>query len=223
MNFEPFFKQYEQVVKQVDAAFEKVRGEYESCVKCKIGCSDCCNALFDLTLIEALYIKSKFNELVNGELHDKIIESANIADRKIYKLKRQAYKEHEDGKSENEILSEMAKQRMRCPGLNDNDQCLLYSYRPITCRLYGIPAVIGERALSCGLSGFKPGTNYPTVKMDKIYQSLYKISFSLTQEINSKYPNLWEMLVPLSMALLTDYTEQYLGVKTENKIRESEK
>ena len=61
MNLESFFKQYEDLVEQVDAAFEKVKKEYEQCVQCKVGCADCCHALFDLTLVEAMYIKSKFD------------------------------------------------------------------------------------------------------------------------------------------------------------------
>jgi hypothetical protein len=49
--------------------------------------------------------------------------------------------------------------------------------------------------------------------MDAIYQRLYEISLALAQAIESRYPGLPEMLVPLSMALLTDYTEDYLGVR----------
>ena len=61
MNFEPFFKQYEALVEQVESAFENVKSQYPDCVQCKVGCSDCCHALFDLTLIEALYIKHQFD------------------------------------------------------------------------------------------------------------------------------------------------------------------
>jgi hypothetical protein len=43
---------------------------------------------------------------------------------------------------------------------------------------------------------------------------LYDISSELAQEIQSRYPKLAELLVPISMALLTDYTEEYLGVKS---------
>jgi hypothetical protein len=64
------------------------------------------------------------------------------------------------------------------------------------------------------LSGFKEGESYPTVKLNAIHQRLYDISSELAQEIQSRYPKLAEMLVPLSMALLTDYTEEYLGMKS---------
>ena len=211
MDFVPFFKKYEAVVQQVDAVFERVKSEYQSCVSCKLGCADCCHALFDLTLVEALYIKSKFDEMFTGTAREELIERANDADRKIYRLKRQAFKDHEGGRPEAEILEEMAAQRVRCPALGPDECCAIYAVRPLTCRIYGVPTVIGGRAHTCGISNFQEGVVYPTVKMDAIYQKLYEISFELSQALQSKYPGLAEMLVPLSMAMLTDYTDEYLG------------
>jgi Fe-S-cluster containining protein len=214
MNFEPYFEKYRQLVEQIDAAFEKIEAAYADCVSCKVGCADCCYALFDLTLVEALYIKNKFEATGSDAIRSKIIEQANDADRKIHRLKRQAHKDQRSGKPENEIFNWMSAQRVRCPLLNEKDQCELYESRPITCRLYGVPTVIGDQAHTCGLSGFKEGESYPTVKLNAIHQRLYDISSELAQEIQSRYPKLAEMLVPLSMALLTDYTEEYLGMKS---------
>ncbi|KJS30799.1 MAG: hypothetical protein VR64_14185 [Desulfatitalea sp. BRH_c12] len=211
MDLSPFFEQYEALVKQVDAVFELVKKDHAECVRCKVGCSDCCNALFDLTLVEAMYVKSKFDALYQGEGRELLIDRANEADRKIYRLKREAFKDHEQGKPEAEILENMAAQRVRCPALGEDDRCAIYEARPLTCRIYGVPTVIGGKAHTCGVSGFEEGKSYPTVKLDAIYQRLYDISFQLAQTIKSRYPQLAEMLVPLSMALLTDYTEEYLG------------
>lgn len=223
MDLTQFFEAYEALVKQTDAAFDKVKEQFPEGVVCKVGCSDCCHALFDLTLIEALYIKAKFDERFQGEERELIIERANNADRTIYKLKRQAYKDHESGKkSENEILEAMAMQKVRCPALNDDDKCAIYDVRPLTCRIYGIPTVIGGKAHTCGISGFKEGESYPTLRLDAVYQKLYDISFELSQSIETKYPKLAEMLVPLSMALLTEYTEEYLGVAKPRQDQEKE-
>lgn len=212
MDFSTFFKQYEALVQQADAVFARVKQEHGECVCCKEGCADCCHALFDLTLVEALYIKAKFDAQFIEAARADLIERANEADRHIYRLKRQAFKEHEDGRPEDQILEEMAAHRVRCPALNADDRCAIYAFRPLTCRIYGVPTVIGGKAHTCGLSAFNPGEKYPTVKMDAIYQRLYEISLALAQSIESRYPGLSDMLVPLSMALLTDYTEEYLGV-----------
>lgn len=218
MNFSKFFDQYETLVRQIDAAFDKVQGQYPQCVRCRSGCADCCHALFDLTLVEAIYIKSKFDAEVPEALNTEIVEAANKADRAINKIKRQAARDHKEGKSESGILKEMAEKRIRCPLLDASDRCRMYKVRPITCRIYGIPTQIGEMAHSCSLSGFKGGERYPTVKLDQIQSKLYEISSALAREINSRYIRLAELLVPLSMALLTDYNPEYLGVKKEAEI-----
>ncbi len=223
MDFKEFFEAYEALVQQTDAAFNKVKEQYPEGVVCKVGCSDCCHALFDLTLVEALYIKSKFDEMYEGSDREVIIERANDADRKVYKLKRQAFKDHESGKkSEDDILKEMAMEKVRCPALNDDDRCAIYDVRPLTCRIYGIPTVIGGKAHTCGISGFKEGESYPTLRLDAVYQKLYEISFALSQSIQSKYPKLADMLVPLSMVLLTDYSADYLGVAQPKKEQDKE-
>lgn len=214
MNFEPFFEQYLALVKQVDAAFERVKQEYPDCVRCKERCADCCHALFDITLVEALYINAYMTERFKGEALEELLERANRADRDIHRLKRDAVKELEKGRSEPEILEEMALKRVRCPALNEDDRCDLYEVRPITCRVYGIPTEIGGKAHTCGISGFVEGNSYPTLKLDAVYQRLYDISSELAMSIKSRYPKLAEMLVPLSMALLTEYTEAYLGVRS---------
>jgi len=133
-------------------------------------------------------------------------------------MKRQAYKDLEAGKKEDDILADLAQKRIRCPLLNDQDTCDLYEYRPITCRLYGIPTSIAGKGHTCGLSGFSEGTSYPTVKLDIIQKKLYDLSAEFVRSIHSRYARMGEMLVPLSMALLTEYTEEYLGVKGDDPI-----
>ena len=217
VDFTPFFKQYEEVLAMADKVFERVKSEHPECVKCKTKCSDCCNALFDLYLIEALYINDNFNKKFKGSERERLIEKSNIADRTIYKLKRKAYKDLESGKDENEILSKMAEERVRCPLLNDDDMCDLYEYRPITCRLYGIPISIGGASHTCGLSAFAEGKQYSTVNLEKIQNKLYEISVELVKEIKSRHVKLADVIVPLSMALLTIYDEEYLGIGDINK------
>ena len=145
MNLEPFFKKYEALSKTADDIFNKVKDEYPQEVRCAQGCADCCHALFDMTLIEALYIKHHFDIGYEGPERERRIEIANKIDRELYKLKRKAYKDLEAGKEEAEILRELAEKRVRCPLLNDESACDLYKYRPITCRLYGIPTSIAGK------------------------------------------------------------------------------
>ena len=223
LKFEQFFNQYEAVVEMADNAFEKVRASHSESIKCKMHCADCCHALFDLTLIEALYINHKVKEMFNGEKKSRLEEKANIADRAVFKLKKKAYKEFESGKNEDEILNDMATKRLRCPLLNEENKCDLYEFRPITCRLYGIPLSIGGTGHTCGLSGFQEGKKYPTVNMDIIQKKLYEISDALVKRINSKYAKISEMIVPVSMAILNDYDKEYFGIPDTEKSTDGKK
>ena len=212
IDFEPFFEQYEALVRVAEDAFERVQSDYPKCVKCKIGCSDCCHALFDITLIEAIYINHHFKKQLDAAARVGIIEKANRVDRKIYKIKRNAYRAAASGTKEDAVLSAMAEERIRCPLLNKQEICDLYDFRPMTCRLYGIPTAIKGRGHTCGLTGFKEGNAYPTVQMDIFYRKLYEISLETIKGICSSHIRMADMLIPVSMALLTEYNEEYLGV-----------
>ena len=60
LDLNEHFVKYEALVQIVDAVFARVKKEYPKEVFCREKCSDCCYAIFDLTLIEALYLKDKF-------------------------------------------------------------------------------------------------------------------------------------------------------------------
>jgi Fe-S-cluster containining protein len=215
MDFDlsPYFEKYEKLVAAADAAFERVRKTHAACVRCAEGCADCCHALFDLTLIEALYLNHRFSQQFKGTEKADLEEKANRADRVLNKIKRKAYQDLAAGKPEAEILADLARERVRCPLLNVRDLCDLYEYRPLTCRFYGIPTAIGGRGHTCGLSGFEEGEKYPTVDLDRIHARLQEISAELIKDLQSRYIKLADMLVPLSTALLTEYDDIYLGVK----------
>lgn len=217
IDVKPFFEKYKALSAIADELFAKTQKEFAECIKCEIKCADCCHALFDLTLIEAMYINHRFNQMFKGEKKEAIVEKANRADRKTYMIKRKAYKDKEAGKNEVEILMEIAAERVRCPFLNENDMCELYDDRPITCRLYGMPTSTGGISHTCGKSGFSEGKPYPTANLDVIQKKLYEISADLVTHIKTRHLKMADMLVPLSMAILTEYDEKYLGIVDENK------
>ncbi len=210
-----YFKKYEALVAQADGAFDRVKNTHADCVKCEEKCADCCFALFDLTLIEALYIHHKFNEKYQGSEKAELLEKSNRADRRIYKIKRKAYSDLQAGKNEGEILAAMALERVRCPLLNEKELCDLYEYRPITCRFYGVPTAIGGAGHTCGKSGFKQGEKYPTVNLDAVYSQLQQISAELLRDIQSKNIKLADLLVPLSSAVILDFDDVFLGIAEE--------
>ncbi len=214
-DFSPYFNRYLTLSKAADAVFDQVRENHPECVNCKLECSDCCHAIFDLTLIEALYLNHRFEERFRGKEREELLNRANAADRSIAKLKRKAFQSLQAGENESDILEKLGAERVGCPLLNEQSLCDLYDHRPITCRLYGIPASIGGKGRTCGLSGFEPGKAYPTVNIDIIVSRLQELSAEVIRDIKGKHIKLADLLMPVSMALLTEFDEAYFGIEDD--------
>lgn len=206
------FARYASLRQEADAVFAHLEAQYPECVTCREGCSDCCHALFDLSLVEAMAINAAFNEAFgHGRERSEILTRASETDRALTRHKREMFRAEKDGQSPKEIMAQAATLRMRCPLLGPDERCLLYESRPITCRLYGIPTEISGQAHVCGLSHFDKGTTYPTVRLERFQSRLDALSREIAETVQSRF-ELGEVYVPLSMALLTRYDENYLGI-----------
>jgi len=75
--------------------------------KCTAGCADCCHAVFDLTLIEALYINPPLQPEIQGHGESQFRGESQSNHRLMAKIKRQAQKDLMDGKPEAEILTDL--------------------------------------------------------------------------------------------------------------------
>jgi len=149
----------------VDRAFLQVAGNFPDAVRCGKGCVDCCHAVFDLSLVEAVNLRRRILALP----HDTLALISEAAEQAMGDWSRLAA---EGG--------DLSIARIRCPLLNSNSgQCLCYEARPVNCRTYGIPIEIEGKAHVCGLSGFIPGTSYPVVRLAAIQTVLHDISVRL--------------------------------------------
>ena len=211
-DFSGFFAEYEKLRQQADSLFHSVWQQCPDEVACDNGCTDCCYALFDLSLVEAMYINFAFQKKLEERKRQEILDRADQADRQTHKIKYYMAKEQKKGKDTADILQQAGSYRVRCPLLNDEGRCDLYEDRPITCRIYGVPMAMGNEVHTCFRSGFKQGEQYPTVYMDRIQERLMDMSRRLAQNIPTKHERLEEVLVPLSMALMNEYNEDYLGI-----------
>lgn len=207
------FTRYEALAAEADVLFDRVRAAHPDCVICTLGCGDCCRAMFDLSLVEAMYLNKAFAENVpHGRERSDILGRAAEIDRKVVRIKRDMYKASKAGKSPGEIMAEAARVRIDCPLLDESESCRLYAHRPITCRLYGIPLNIGGKGHVCGQTGFSGGGAFPSVNMNKIQERLEELSRDVAAAVGSRFKELHQVYVPVSMALLTSYDEKYLGI-----------
>jgi Fe-S-cluster containining protein len=214
LDFAETFGKYEVLVSEVDKIFAAMQNAHKDCVRCKIYCCDCCYAVFDVTLIESVYINYHLNRSLKRKERRQILRRAEKADREYYQIKNKLKKMYiKEGKPPEEVFLHLAQERVQCPLLNDERLCDLYDRRPITCRVYGIPTSIGGKPHICLESGFKEGVAYPAVNLDNINDRLLQLSKDLLRETGSSRSKIHMSLVPVSAALMTTFDEEYFGIK----------
>lgn len=199
---EELFREYEQLVAGADAAFQKMEREHGDRIRCARHCVECCHALFGLFLIESVYLKQLFDELEPNE-KAAVLARADKADKKLAALEK-SLKDQDDPQLQAYAL---AREKVRCPLLDDKDECVLYPFRPITCRVYGIPTSIGGRAFVCGQAGFEEGRSYPAFDLDAVYKNLHGLSKDLLARAGETGLERADLLVSMSKTLRSSLEE----------------
>ncbi len=133
---------YGALLKEVDRWFAGCLEHYPTEIACSRGCSDCCCSLFDITLLDAWHLKSGFDRLPERLREPALAKS---------KARLAELSSHWPGFSEPYLLNLRPEEEWGrlmsdedetpCPLLADDGVCLVYEYRPMTCRLHGLPLI----------------------------------------------------------------------------------
>ena len=193
------FRSYELLVDKAEAAFQGMQKDHSSCIKCEPHCSDCCHAIFGLFLIEAGYLKEHFDELTNEEKRAALLRCEE-AEKSLERLQKMLQAHEGDPQMQAYIMS---RERIPCPLLNENQDCILYPYRPITCRVYGIPTKVQGKARVCWKAEFKKDERYPVFDLDGVYRDLYLLSTELLKSAGKDDPEKASLLFSVSKAITT--------------------
>ncbi|MFH1351379.1 MAG: hypothetical protein ABII26_10665 [Pseudomonadota bacterium] len=199
MNLIQPFRSYELLVDKADAAFREMEKEYGPYIRCERYCSDCCHAVFGVFLVEAAYLKQQFDQLGSEQKKEALLR-CDEADRGIRRLEKMLQEFENDPQMQ---VYTMAKERIRCPLLDEHQECILYPHRPITCRVYGIPTKIQGKARVCGKAGFKKGGSYPVFDLDGIYRDLHSISKDFLDVAEKGNSEKAPLLISVSKAIST--------------------
>lgn len=207
-RFKDIFQAYEALAAGADRVFAKIQKEYGSCVKCDVRCSDCCHSVFGLFLIESLYLNHHFSKL-DWRLRREALARGDRADRDLLEMEKKLQAYDSDPRLK---ARAMARERIRCPLLDDEGKCLLYAHRPITCRVYGIPSIINGEARACWKAGFEEGQPYPAFNLDGAYRELHRLSGELLERAGEKDGERAALLLSVSSSIKTP-AEELIGEK----------
>jgi len=133
---------YGALLGEVDAWFGRCLEQHPDMIMCCNGCSECCRGLFDITLLDAFYLKLGFDKLPES-LKSEIVTRAT---RRLESLSQQKPEFVEpwllNGIPEDDWDALMPEEdETPCLLLSETGECLIYEYRPMTCRLNGIPLI----------------------------------------------------------------------------------
>lgn len=199
MQYDQLLGQYEELLKTADSAFDQIKSQHQECVKCEVKCADCCHAIFGLFIIEAIHLRHYYEQFSDAE-KEEILKRAGEADKQLADLneKMEALAENPEA----QVLL-MSKERIRCPLLNDDEQCMLYENRPHTCRVYGIPTISGGQVHACEKSDFKEDVNYPVYNMTGAHKKMYKMSTELMEQAGYKDSEKASLLISVAKVVQT--------------------
>jgi Fe-S-cluster containining protein len=202
---------YGNLLASVDRWFNRcsiMPGREIACVK---GCSECCRGLFDITLLDARYLKCGFDRLDEG-IQRIVLEKV----KKRLTLLRAEWPELDapyilNVKPEEDWEVLMPDDdETPCPLLSGMGECLVYDYRPMTCRLHGIPhidlsgEVFFDEWCTLNFLGMNPLENkelrWGFADCFQIEQTLFR---QFTYKLFNQYINELDTFIP--MALLIDF------------------
>jgi Fe-S-cluster containining protein len=192
------FQSYEGVADRAETAFQEMQKAHGACIKCEPHCSDCCHAVFGLFLIEAGYLKEHFDKLTEEEKRA-ALSRCEQAEKSLERLQNMLREHESDPQMQAYIMS---RERIPCPLLNEEQECVLYVHRPITCRVYGIPTKVQGKARVCWKADFKKDERYPVFDLDGAYRELYFLSTELLKGAGEDTEKA-SLLISVSKAITT--------------------
>ena len=191
-------ERYEAILIKADRIFQDYVLNHSLKITCGPACSDCCDYDVPVYFIDAYYLQLGMQTLESRKKHDiRLNALKNVP--KIERLERiaEAIEERSAGAVQDAIvpLSRILKHKLKCSFIGDQG-CMVYKYRPIIGRLFGVPLIIWENdddPCWCDLN--TPDiTHLPVLDARKLQDTVEKLSHELemllTGKIQPQFP-LW--------------------------------
>jgi Fe-S-cluster containining protein len=137
-----FLEDYKTLLARIDDWFDRsLAAAGPGQIACARGCSACCRGLFDITLLDALLLQQGFVTLPPSVRETSLKQSR----RRLHELRRRwpgfAAPYLLNGMPDEEWTEMPEDDETPCPLLGEGGACLVYPWRPMTCRLHGLPNI----------------------------------------------------------------------------------
>lgn len=132
---------YRCLLENVDKWFADCLQAGGASLSCRTGCSACCRALFDITLLDAWLLKSGVAGLPK-EVQAQVLDRCQLRQQELMKRwpgLKPPYRLN--ALPTEEWIATPEDDMTPCPLLDEDGLCLIYASRPLVCRLHGLPNI----------------------------------------------------------------------------------
>jgi Fe-S-cluster containining protein len=150
---------YQSLLGEIDAWYDNcLKSAPPGTLACRKGCSACCRGLFDITLLDACLLRAGFAQLpaeVRAQALGRCRPRLAALQRRWPQLAEPYLLNNlpDDG-----WMAMPEGDETPCPLLDGDDLCLVYAFRPMTCRLHGLPNIdLAGEDYSTDLCTLHPG------------------------------------------------------------------
>lgn len=110
-------------------------------ILCRKGCSACCRGLFEISLLDARLVQDGFVQL-EADVRAQVLVKARRRVSELQSIWPEFLPPYILNRLPSDDWQEMPEDDPTpCPLLSDEGRCLVYSSRPLTCRLHGLPNI----------------------------------------------------------------------------------
>jgi Fe-S-cluster containining protein len=202
---------YKALLGEIDVWFEKcLAAAPPGVLACHQGCSACCRGLFDITLLDAFLLREGFAQLPEAS-RQQVLGRCRPRLTELRQRWPQLQPPYLLNRLPDDSWQSMPEEDTTpCPLLDAHGLCLVYDYRPMTCRLHGLPNIdLSGEDFSTDLCTLHPGDPH-TIPTD-ILRGPFRDTFTreielfqlFTAQLTGQAHRELDTFIPL--ALLADY------------------
>lgn len=142
MTARPFLAEYHALLGEVDTWFEGcMQVAPPGLLACRRGCSACCRGLFDITLLDAFLLRAGFSRLSPAS-REEVLGRCRPRLAALQARWPELHNPYLLNALPDDSWIEMSEEDATpCPLLGADGLCLIYPFRPMICRLHGLPNI----------------------------------------------------------------------------------
>ena len=134
-------QRHRHLLGEVDAWFSSCLEAGDESLACRSGCSHCCKALFDISLLDAWILQEEFARLPVS-VQEQVRERCRPRLSELNQLWPQLASPYIlNALPEEEWMDTPEDDQQPCPLLDQEGRCMVYASRPMICRLHGLPHI----------------------------------------------------------------------------------